>query len=91
MPCLIALLMLAFPRVAVALLYVFSSFFEHAHLDILVVLLGFLFLPLTLIVYGWTITTGHSVSGLYLIAIIIAVLADIGFLGGGEAHRRRRT
>jgi hypothetical protein len=91
MPCLIALLMLAFPRVAVALLFLFSNFFEHAHLDIIVILLGFLFLPLTLIVYAWTVGTGHTVNGIYLVAIIIAVLADIGFLGGGEYHRRGRA
>jgi hypothetical protein len=90
MPCLIALLMLAFPRVAIVLLYLLTNFFERAHLGILIVLLGFLFLPLTLIVYAWTITTGHTVDGVYLVAIIIAVLADLGILGGGEWGRRNR-
>lgn len=89
MPCLIALLMLAFPRVAIALLYLLTTFFERAHLGILIVLLGFIFLPLTLIVYAWTLNTGHTVDGIYLVALIVAVLADIGLLGGGEWNRRR--
>ena len=89
MPCLIALLMLAFPRLAIAFLYLMTSFFERAHLGILIVALGFIFLPLTLVVYAWTINTGHSVDGIYLVALIVAVLADIGLLGGGEWNRRR--
>jgi hypothetical protein len=31
-----------------------------------------------------------AVEGIYLIAIIIAVIFDIGSLGGGEVSRRRR-
>ena len=89
MPCLIALLMIAFPRVAIALLYLLTNFFERAHLGLLIVILGFIFLPLTLVVYAWIINTGHTVDGVYLVAIIIAVLADVGLLGGGEWHRRR--
>jgi hypothetical protein len=89
MPCLIALLMLAFPRVAIALLYLLTDFFGRAHLTILIVLLGFIFLPLTLIVYAWILNTGHSVDGIYLVALIIAVLADVGLLGGGYRGRNR--
>ena len=89
MPCLFALLMIAFPRVAIVLLYLLTTFFERAHLTILIVLLGFIFLPLTLIVYAWIINTGHTVDGIYMVALIVAVLADVGLLGGGERVRRR--
>jgi len=90
MPCLIALLMLAFPRVAIVLLWLFTSFFERAYHSILLLALGFVFLPLTTIVYAWVINSGHSPEGVYLVAVIVAVLADVGMLGGGEYHRRRR-
>ena len=89
MPCLIALLMIAFPRVAIALLYLLTSFFERAHLGLLILILGFLFLPLTTLVYSWILNTGHTLDGVYLVALVISVLADIGLLGGGEWHRRR--
>lgn len=90
MPCLLALLMVAFPRLAIVLLYLFSNYFVRPFHSILLLLLGFIFLPLTTIVYAWIINAGEPVSGVYLVAIIIAVLADIGLLSGGEYHRRRR-
>lgn len=90
MPCLIALLMVAFPRLAIVLLYFLTNFFEQAHMAVLVVLLGMIFLPLTTIVYAYTVGTGHSMDGIYLVAVIVAVLADVGLLGGGAYSRRRR-
>lgn len=88
--CLIAFLMVLFPRVAIVLLYFFTNLFERAHLDILILILGFILLPLTTIVYAYTVSTGHQVDGIYLLGIILAVLADLGLLGGG-AYQRRRT
>jgi hypothetical protein len=88
MPCLLGLLMVAFPRVAIVLLYFFSTFFERARLGILILVLGFIFLPLTTVVYAWIINTGNAIQGIYLVAIVIAVLADIGLLGGGWRSRR---
>ena len=90
MPCLLALLMVAFPRIAIALLYVFTNFFVRPFHNILVLVIGFLFLPLTTIVYAWIVNAGEPVAGVYLAAIIIAVLADFGLLSGGEYHRRHR-
>ena len=80
--------MVAFPRVAIVLLYFFSTFFERARLGILILVLGFIFLPLTTVVYAWIINTGNAIQGIYLVAIVIAVLADIGLLGGGWRSRR---
>ena len=89
MPCLLALLMVAFPRIAIVLLYLFTNFFVRPFHNILVLVMGFVFLPLTTIVYAWIVNVGEPVAGVYLVAIIIAVLADIGLLSGGEHHRRR--
>ena len=90
MPCLLALLMVAFPRVAIVLLYFFTNYFVRPFHSILILLLGFIFLPLTTIVYAWIVNAGEPISGIYLVAIIIAVLADVGLLSGSEYHRRRR-
>jgi hypothetical protein len=30
-----------------------------------------------------------SVNGIYLVLVVLAVLIDLGILGGGEASRRR--
>jgi hypothetical protein len=56
----------------------------------LLLIAGFLFLPLTTLVYAWTMNTHGVVDGMYLVAIVIAVLIDLGSLGGGEVSRRRR-
>jgi uncharacterized oligopeptide transporter (OPT) family protein len=89
MPCLLALLMVAFPRVAIVLLFFFTNYFVRPFHSLLVLILGFIFLPLTTIVYAWIVNAGDPVSGIYLVAIIVAVLADIGLLSRGEYHRRR--
>jgi hypothetical protein len=89
MPCLLALLMVAFPRLAIVLLWLFTDFFARAYGSILLLILGFVFLPLTTIVYAWIVNTGNAVAGIYLVAIIVAVLADIGLLGGQQWSRRR--
>ena len=89
MPCLLLVVMLAFPRVAIALLYLLSSFFERAHMGILLVLLGFIFLPLTTIVYAWMVNSGHPIEGVYLVGLIVTVLIDVGAIGGGGYSRRR--
>ena len=90
MPCLLALLALAFPRVAIVLLWLFSSFFSVLHTNILVPVLGFLFLPLTLIVYTYLLHTyGGHIGSTQLLFLFIAVVLDLGLLGGGTLGRRR--
>ena len=47
MPCILLIVVLAFPRVALLLLFFLSSYLERAYHNILILLLGFIFLPLT--------------------------------------------
>jgi len=89
MPCLLLLLTLAFPRVAIVLLYLFSNFLERAYHSLVVIVLGFLFLPVTTIVYAWVVNSHHPVEGVYLVAVIVSVLIDLGLLGHGARSRRR--
>jgi hypothetical protein len=53
-------------------------------------LLGFFFLPLTTIVYAWLVNTHAPIEGINLIILVVAVIVDVGGLGGGEYHRRQR-
>jgi hypothetical protein len=50
---------------------------------------GFLFLPLTTLAYAWMANTGRPTTGTNLIILIIAVVIDLGSLGGGSYRRRR--
>ena len=45
MPCLLAILVLAFPRIAIILLYLLTNFFRGVYDTILIPLLGFIFMP----------------------------------------------
>ena len=90
MGCILVLLVFAFPRVVLVLLFLFSSFLERAYHGLIIPIVGFIFLPLTTIVYAWIVNSGYPTNGVYLLAIIIAVMVDVGGLGGGAYHRSRR-
>jgi hypothetical protein len=89
MPCLAAVLALFFPRIVLVLLFLFTTYLQRAFDYWLWPLLGFIFMPLTTVVYAWAINVNGSIAGPYLIAIIVAVLFDFGLLGGAARSRRR--
>jgi len=91
MPCLVLAIVLLFPRVALVLMWLFSSYLDKPYAgSFLVLILGFLFLPLTTIVYAWEINNGMPTTGINLLWLLIAVLLDLGSLGGGARSRRIR-
>ncbi len=90
MPCLIVLILLAFPRLALAIMFFTSTYLQRAYQDMLIPLLGFFFLPLSTIVYAWLMNSHMPVEGMNLIYLLLAVILDLGGLGGGESHRRNR-
>jgi hypothetical protein len=89
-PCLLVLLMLAFPRVVLVLMFLMSNYLQRAYNSLLIPILGFVFLPLTTIVYAWLVNNHAPMEGINLLYVIIAVIIDVGGLSSGEAHRRRR-
>jgi hypothetical protein len=90
MPCLVLIIILAFPRVALVLMWLFSNYLGRAfHGGLLIPLLGFIFLPLTTIVYAWELNNGLPTEGINLLWLLLAVIIDLGGLGGG-AHRQSR-
>jgi hypothetical protein len=52
---------------------------------------GFIFLPLTTIVYAWEINSGMPTEGINLVWLLVAVIIDLGGLGGGAHRQSRRT
>lgn len=89
MPCLLVVLVLLFPRIALVLLYFFTNYLERAYHGILIPLVGFIFLPLTTIVYAWMVNNAIPTAGVNLIWLLLAVIIDLGSLGGGYSSRRR--
>jgi hypothetical protein len=46
-PCILLILVLAFPRIVLALLFFLSNYLDRAYHGLLIPLLGFIFVPLT--------------------------------------------
>ena len=90
MPCLLLIVFLAFPRIALVVLFLTSNYLERAYHGILLPLIGFLFLPLTTLAYAWMTNTRQPVAGINLVILIVTVVIDLGGLSGGEYHRRTR-
>ena len=89
MPCLLALLAVAFPRIAIVLLWLFTSFFNGVYQGVIIPILGFIFLPLTLIVYTFLTKGGGRLTMTGLVFLFIAVIVDLGLVGGSSLGRRR--
>jgi hypothetical protein len=90
MPCLVLILFVAFPRIALLLLFLFSNYLQRAYHGLLLPLIGFLVLPLTTLAYAWMANTGQPATGLNLIILVITVVVDLGGVGGGAYHQRSR-
>ena len=89
MPCLLLIVLLAFPRIALVLLFLFSNYLQRAYHGLILPLVGFLFLPLTTLAYAWMANTGRPTAGVNLLILIVAVVIDLGGLGHGVSRRRR--
>lgn len=90
MPCFLVFLILLFPRVVLVLMWLFSTILMRAYGNLVIPLLGFIFLPITTIVYAWMTTNGIQMTGFNLFIVVIAVLLDVGSHGSGAGSYRRR-
>jgi len=76
------------PRFAIILVVIFSDYIGHAYQTALWPFIGFLFMPMTTLAYAWAINSRGSVSGMHLVVVVVAVLLDLGLVGGSASRRR---
>lgn len=88
MACCLLIGVLAFPRIALVCLFLFTNFLEHAYHGLVLPIIGFILLPLTTITYAWLINSHRPIAGINLLILIVAVVIDAGGLGGGAFRRR---
>jgi hypothetical protein len=88
-PCLIALVALIGPRVALVFTWIFSAMIGRAIDSWLVAVLGFIFLPWTTLAYVvmYDVGTGFEVEGIEWFLVGIAFVADVGSYVGGRWSR----
>lgn len=88
MPLLVGCLALMAPRFVIVLVVVFSDYIGNAYETTLWPFVGFLFMPLTTLAYAWAINSRGSVDGIHLVAVVVAVLVDLGLVGGSAKRRK---
>lgn len=74
-----------FPRLVVVLLYLFTDWWSASFSGILLPILGFLFMPVTLLWYG--ISEAFTTDSVQTVGLVVAVLLDLGIIGGGAKSR----
>ncbi len=91
MPVVLGCLALFFPRLVIALLAIFSDYLGRAFGgEWWWPLLGFFFLPFTTLAYAFSVNYGGGVKGIYIVLVVVAVLLDLGVIGGNAKVQRRR-
>jgi uncharacterized membrane protein YecN with MAPEG domain len=89
MPCVVVLLALISPRLALFCLWIFSSVLSRAFESWFIPLLGFFLLPWTTLAYAGMWDTGslHRVSGFEWFIVFLAFVIDLGSWVGGQRSR----
>ncbi|MCB0630083.1 MAG: hypothetical protein R2824_15080 [Saprospiraceae bacterium] len=88
MPIILGVLGLLFPRVLIVVLWLFTSWFRAAFDNIIYLLLGLIFLPLTTLWYSIVINFfGGQWGTVPIIGMVIAIVVD---LGGWRSSRKLR-
>ena len=93
MGCVIALLALSFPRIALLAIWLLGNgWLQESYHTALWPVLGFLLMPWTALAYAvaWHMGAG-AIQGPGIILLIIAVLIDLGLLGGSARIRTRSS
>lgn len=91
MGCLVALLALFSPRLALFAIFLFDDLLERAYDDWLIPFIGFFLLPWTTLAYAvmWAVGT-NEVVGFEWFIVILAFVVDLGSYLGGSRYREAR-
>jgi hypothetical protein len=88
MPCLVFLIALLSPRLALIVVWLFSNWLSQAYDSWILPVLGFFLLPWTTFAYAalWA-TGGRDVAGVEWFFVALAFLVDLGSYGGVAKSR----
>jgi hypothetical protein len=88
MPCLVVLLALISPRLALVCVWLFSNILDRAYDSWIVPVIGFFVLPWTTLAYAgmWSAGT-NEVYGFEWFIVVLAFVIDLGSYAGGRYRR----
>lgn len=95
MGCLTVGIALLVPRAAMVVIWLLTDWFGRAYETALWPLVGFFLMPYTTLAYmAAMLNNAGSVSGLWLVLVVVAAIVDIGHWGEGgrkvtKARRRK--
>ncbi|HEX9262103.1 MAG TPA: hypothetical protein VF893_06200 [Candidatus Bathyarchaeia archaeon] len=79
------------PRVLMVFVFLLTDWFGHAFQTSVWPILGFVFMPYTTLAYlAAMLKNNHTLSGGWLVLLVVAIVVDAGHWGGGGATYRRR-
>ncbi len=88
MGCLVGLMALISPRLALFVVWIFSDLLSRAFDDWLLPFLGFFLLPWTTLAYAVMWSTGsNEVVGFEWFIVVLAFLLDLGSYAGSSRYR----
>ncbi|HYH54765.1 MAG TPA: hypothetical protein VD761_11610 [Solirubrobacterales bacterium] len=88
MPCLVALLALISPRLALFAIFVFSDLLSRAFDSWLLPLIGFFLLPWTTLAYAVMWSSSNQVTGLEWLIVVLGFFLDLGAYSSRKKKRR---
>lgn len=88
MPCLVAVLALISPRLALVAVWLFSNMLSRAFDSWFLPVIGFFLVPWTTLAYTvmWDVGT-HEVRGFEWFIVVLAFMVDLGSYGGSRRAR----
>ncbi len=89
MACLFAILGIFFPRFVLLVLAITTDYLSSAFQTFFWPALGFLFAPFTTLAYAFAMH-GGGLTGWRLAVFIIAILLDLGVIGGSRPRKTNR-
>jgi len=86
MGCLLPLVAVFVPRVAMFFIFLLTNWFALAYQTVIWPVLGFVFMPYTTLAYmAAMLQNQHQLSGAWIVLVVIAVFFDLG--GQGRSAR----
>lgn len=90
MGCVVGCIALAFPRLVLFIVFLSSNYLGRAYETNLWPFLGFFFMPLTTFAYAWAVNANGTVTGGYLVVVVLAVIMDLSLTGKGASEGRKQ-